>query len=247
MSADNKQENIDPQLTKAINNLINWEKEKEQILFEQNDNLNEKKFYLIKKEWMNDFKSSIKYDELIKNIKNDAKDEKKIISEFITNNLKNFQLSLFNYENQTDEYEKNIISSLLFQKEFVLEIINKELFNSLSKGYTKGFQALGTSINKKLIFRMSIRNKNIMLILLPIEGNNFYEIFLIPDKINVNEDQILFEEIKTKNINEIFSFLNLDINNINKKENIENLRIKKNEITYFTLIKKKCLIMCFSY
>ena len=142
MSSDNKKEIIIPQLTKAINNLISWEKEKEQILFQQNNNINEKKFYLIRKEWMNAFKSSIKYKELIKNYKKAENNEEEIISEFIKNNLKNLEISLFNYENQSNE-DKNIIISLIIENNFKLDIINEELFKSFFTDEQKGFQISG--------------------------------------------------------------------------------------------------------
>ena len=159
MNSDNNKQDFNLQLTKAINNLINWEKEKELILFQQNNKLNEQNFYLISKEWMNDFKSSIKYEELIENYKKDEKNGIEIISEFIKNNLKNLESSLSNISENQSKRDSDIITSLMNEKNFVLEIINEELYNSLLNGYTKGYQALGISINKKIIFSMSIWKK----------------------------------------------------------------------------------------
>ena len=197
MNSDNKQD-FNLQLTKAINNLINWEKEKRQILFQQNNKLNEKNFYLIGKEWMNDFKSSIKYEELIENYKKVEKNGIEIISEFIKNNLKNLESSLSNISENQPKREREIITSLMNENNFILEIINEELFNSLLNRYTKGYQALGISINKKIIFRMSIWKKNILLMLFPLESNHICEIFFIFDKKFEKEYQFLFKILKAR-------------------------------------------------
>ena len=232
MYSDNKQDSI-LQLQKLINSLINWEKEKEQILSKQNNNLNEKRFYLIGKNWMNDFKSSIKYDELIENYKKNRNNEKEFIS-FIKNNFKNLKLSS---EKQPKE-DSYIITSLMNKSNFVLEIINEELFDSLLNQYTKGYEALGISINKKIIFKMSIWKKKILLMLFPLESNNICEIFFILGENNEKDYQILYEEIKNSDISEILSFSGLDIKNIDEKGEKKTLKIKENAFKCFIIIKK---------
>ena len=88
---------------------------------------------------------------------------------------------------------------------------------------------------------MTIWKKNIILLLFPIENNSFCEIFFILDKKYENECNILFDKIKSKDINEIvLSLFSFDIKNINEKEKIkfESLKIEEKEIKCYILIKK---------
>ena len=183
-------------IIRIITNLYNWEKEKEKMFFnnEKNKNLileQNKTFFLIDKNWINLFKKNIKYDKLIEKIENDTKtnseinDEEIIKKTFLEMNdyeINKLTIDLQSYNSNLEE--DKILNNLLENQKFDLEIINEEIKNSLFFYNGIKLKINGLIIEDYILFEMQINEKNIILLVFPLEEKEedcIYKIFFIFD------------------------------------------------------------------
>ena len=222
-------------LKNVMKNLIEWEGEKRQMFFQQNDN--DKKFYYISKTSMKNLKGIIKYDELIKKINKNSKSIEQIIEEFIDNDLKNLDFSSLNKNVNTSINELDIFNALMRNKKFMLEIVNENLFNSLYKCDKTGYEISRKIINKKVIFELKILIKKIIILLFKVKDTKICEILFILDDSDENSSNDIYEFIENNDINQIIKDLKIDVNNNNKGE-YKTYELENTEIKYLILFKK---------
>ena len=227
---------MNDELKSLMKNLIEWEEEKIQMFFQQNDN--DKKFYYISKSWLNEFKNIIKYDELIKRINKNSKTIEQIIEEFIDNDLKDLDLNSFNKKINNSISNPNIINELMKNKKFILEIVNEDVFKSLFESDLTGLEISRKIINKKVIFATKILIKNIIILLSKIKDKEICEMFFILNSNNKKIYNDLYEFVENNDINQIIDTLEIDVKNINDEGEYKTFKLEDTVIKCLVLFKK---------
>ena len=240
-------------IIRIITNLYNWEKEKEKMFFnnEKNKNLileQNKTFFLIDKNWINLFKKNIKYDKLIEKIENDTKtnseinDEEIIKKTFLEMNdyeINKLTIDLQSYNSNLEE--DKILNNLLENQKFDLEIINEEIKNSLFFYNGIKLKINGLIIEDYILFEMQINEKNIILLVFPLEEKEedcIYKIFFIFDCDTKNIKDLLINKKKKINYIDILKSFNMDLQNIDKDGKSE-ISFTLGDNKYNNIYKKK--------
>ena len=240
------------ELLNIINIYFNWEKEKEEILFSKKyKNLHRtKSFYFIEKKWMDELRKFIEYDELREEIKkneNSATDEKEIIKTFflrkdVENRFNVNCLSLllnYNKIKSKNIILESILRELIDNQNFNLEIINTELRKALY--FYEGFELIipGDITEEKLFFDITIKNKNIFLLIFPFEENIVSEIFLFLNKDDKN-CPLIQNNLKDTDRLSIINTFKEDLNNknISSKKYNTTLTLNDRESEAIYIIKK---------
>ena len=219
-----------------------WEKQKPKLLLTNEDNINSfnnEVFYLINKMWINNFKNLINYENIVKILANNYnnKKEEEIIDEYLSteiNNINKNQLSLNDIQINDDN---SILKELMENKNFAFEIINEEFKNSLDEYDKKEYiQVNRKFINNKILFELnsSFDNKNILILFISIEDNNFYELFFIMD---CNLYISFIKEIETYSKQQILDICKISSDNIDENGEIKNINLNDN--SKFDVVIKK--------
>ena len=226
-------------LKKMLISYYNWEKGKYDILFQNENNKDKivpiKNYYLIEKNWMNSFKKIIEYNNLIAKInkeKTNIKNEEEIIEEYINKDLKEKQSLLnkiFNDENETEseneienenkikdnDKEREIMREFITNKNFGLEIINKDVIDLLNcyKGIKIPIE--GKIKGNKIIFEMNIGEYKIILVIFPIDECYISKMYFILESDDKNYD-FLINQIQEKDYENILKEYKINKEDINK-------------------------------
>ena len=252
-------------MTKIIINYYNWEKEKNSVLYKkEGDNFidENKKYYLIDKNWINNFKNYIEYNKLIEKIQAETTNnvnKEEIIKEYLNKDLiekKDSNSLLFNLNNnsfdaQNEEYEREIIFYLNKKHDFALEIINKKTnlaLLDLYKGFNK--EISGKIKKNKILFEMEIENNKIIILLFPNDDNEIYEMFFIIEKDDDSHDNLI-NHIEKNIDKDIFKIYNINEDKINEKgimvhTKMFTILINKKKNDFHNLVKKVKTIYFFN-
>ena len=214
-------------LIKIIACYCNLLKEKDNFMMNLSNDLftdTKKEYYLIDKDWFNNFKKLIKFKEIEKKIKYLKED---IIKEHIENYLSDFNDSNLKLLNNNKINDKDIIlKELLENKNFPFEIINEEVKNNLTFLYKDEFLKMnGAYTNNRLLceFESSFNNKNIIL-LFSINKDYLYQLFIIIDYLKNGQFLKIIENLTFE---KIFNYFKMEINNITENGEINIINLEK--------------------
>ncbi len=179
------------QLIQITKNYYHWEKEKDNLLTINKDNLisnNESNYYLLDSNWVTNYKTLIKYDILQQKLNNvsNVEEEEKIIEEHINvefNSLQDEQLSNLNNMQNID-----LFNEIKQKKKLPFEIINENIKNSIFDFINFEFIKLnGNIIGDKIVCELestSNNNDKMFIVVFFPDENYFYELFFIFNNID---------------------------------------------------------------
>ena len=236
------------QLINITKNYYQWEKEKEILLTINKDNPitnNKNNYYLLDSNWLINYKTLIKYDNLLQSLNKVSEDEKEIeniINQHINvefNSLQDEQLSKLNNMQSID-----LFNEIKQSKKFPFTIINEIVKNSINDFSHFEFMELnGNIIGDKIIFELEPTSNNNynMFIVIFSDDNYFYELFFIFNIINETDYIELLGKIKNSNYQEILNLISIKLNDINEIGEIYNLKdnLKDNLKNNLIILAKK--------
>ena len=233
------------QLINITKNYYHWEKEKEILLTINKDNPitnNKNNYYLLDSNWLINYKTLIKYDNLLQSLNKVSEDEKEIeniINQHINvefNSLQDEQLSKLNNMQSID-----LFNEIKQSKKFPFTIINEIVKNSIYDFSNFEFMELnGNIIGDKIIFELEPNNYKMFIVIFS-DDNYFYELFFIFNNIDNTNYIELLDKIKNSNYQEILNLISIKLNDINEIGEIYNLKdnLKDNLKNTLIILAKK--------
>ena len=212
-------------LLKILLNYYNWEKEKENLLFNKEKNIheNKEKYYLIDKKVIDNFKNCINYENLkkkieIEKLENNSVKIEEIIKKYIQKEkFKINDFDLVKFDSNSFIKKNNIINSLLSCKDCNFEIINEEVKNSLFVSKELIYDIHRKDIQDKLIFETSDGFNNLFILIFPFGDDYIGKLFFILKSNDIN-NEYLEKKFEEKNESEILKSYNIDLNYIKENE-----------------------------
>ena len=259
MQQETVKKQFQEKLCKLIYSYYNWEKLKEDYLVKTKKINSSEKLYLFEKNWLEKWKNSTNYQNLIDEIKKDRADtpscpEEDLIKKFYEHRwmmnddgnigkMENKKFIEQNANNSTNILKKDIINNF----DINFEIVNSDVYENYKEYVDIPIEINAKFSEGKILYELSVDEVNkIYFILLTFandDDKNSDTMPLIYNLFFISHDplahKLLLDKIDSSNVDEIIKYFSINLENDMKEDKKYNVTIIHKKIDKKWIMNKK--------